>query len=175
MENKKIIILSASIAVLLFIVLSLTYALVSMKKKYKSVIKALEFWENYSKANSGTSTTEAAELTEEDANIIAMKAALPPEPILMLGGNLSYRIGYDPVTMGHIVEPTKGDTGRFVFYFRESTQCYEFYKYDFDPELQDEGALNPVQILSLQLIHGTDPTALVKSAIASIINKNDKN
>jgi hypothetical protein len=174
MENKKIIILSASIAVLLFIVLSLTYAFFSMKKKYNSVIKVLEFWEKGIEANSGTSTTEASELSEADA-IAVEKDPLPPEPVLMLGGNLSYRIGYDRVKIGYIVEPTKSDIGRFVFYFRQNLQRYEFYKADFDPELHDEGELNPVQILTVQLIPGTDPTALVKSAIASIIKNNDKN
>lgn len=172
MENKKIIILWVAVAVLLFVIIFLAFTLSKMSKKYLAMREALLGWE---KNNESSATVQAAELTEEDANIIAMKAALPPQPTLMLGGNLSYRIGYDPVTMGYIVEPTKGDTGRFVFYFREGTQRYEFYKADFDPELQDEGALNPVQILSVQLIPGTDPTALVKSAIASIIKNNDKN
>jgi hypothetical protein len=171
MENKKII-LSASIAVLLFIVLSLIYALVSMKKKYNSVIKVLDFWENDSKANSGTSTTEASELSEADA-IAVEKDPLPPEPVLMLGASLYYRIGYDHAGKVYIVEPTNPDIGRFMFYFRESPQRYEFYKADFDPQLQDEGALNLVQILTVQLIPGTDPTALIKNAISSIIKKQD--
>lgn len=179
MEKKNVtVILYAIIGVLLIVIASLAYALVRASKKYKQLLYIIGVFEKGIGvlANINADETENKEIASKTEDENALKEqTFEPEPVLMLGASLAYKIGYDVQTAVHIVETTKDPRYKFYFFFRPATQEYDFFKEDIDPDLDDVSKMSTTKILSVQLIPGTDPTSLVKNAILSIIKDNDSN